>query len=198
VLASLRHTSRERCRIAWPAFETSAARFNALQALQLLLARGRPAVLTSDAAIRVGGAHSRSGELCVVLRLLRDTAFRVSALLHCRAGNATSLLNLRLGHPVWAACSTLQLPASWAVTAFTPWCSLCTDCLAVLHRTPHLPHPCLCVPALLPLLPPALLQAQLRYCYRNDVHRHALESLAMVELLADAGYRPTVYPQARD
>ncbi|KAI3430817.1 hypothetical protein D9Q98_009228 [Chlorella vulgaris] len=89
-----------------------AADTRSCQALQLLLARGRPAVLTSDAAIRVGGAHSRSGELCVVLRLLRDTAFR------------------------------------------------------------------------------------LRYCYRNDVHRHALESLAMVELLADAGYRPTVYPQA--
>jgi hypothetical protein len=34
-------------------------------------------VLTGDAPVHVGGAHSRSGELCIMLRLLRDTAFRV-------------------------------------------------------------------------------------------------------------------------
>lgn len=48
------------------------------QGLQLLLARGRPPVLTGEAPVHIGGAHSRTGELCVMLRLLRDTAFRVS------------------------------------------------------------------------------------------------------------------------
>ena len=46
-------------------------------------------------------------------------------------------------------------------------------------------------------LPPVTAAAvlQLRYCYRVDQPRHAAESLQMVEALADAGYRPTVYPQ---
>ena len=50
-----------------------------LQALRLLLARGRPSVLGSTPLpLHIGAAHSRNGEQCVVLRLLRDTAFRVS------------------------------------------------------------------------------------------------------------------------
>ena len=40
-----------------------------------------------------------------------------------------------------------------------------------------------------------LAPLQLRYCYRIDMPRHAADSLAMVECLAAAGYRPTVYPQ---
>ncbi len=56
-----------------------------LQGLQLLLARGRPPVLGGDSPVHIGGAHSRSGELCVMLRLLRDTAFRASAALCCSA-----------------------------------------------------------------------------------------------------------------
>jgi hypothetical protein len=48
------------------------------QGLRLLLARGRPPVLAPGAEPpHIGGSHSRAGELCVVLRLLRDTAFRV-------------------------------------------------------------------------------------------------------------------------
>ncbi len=47
--------------------------------------------------------------------------------------------------------------------------------------------------SILSLPPPLTLQ--LRYCYRVDQPRHAADSLAMVEALADAGYRPTVYPQ---
>lgn len=53
-----------------------------LQGLQLLLARGRPPVLSaSGEPVHIGGAHCRAGEQCVVLRLLRDTAFRVRAAL---------------------------------------------------------------------------------------------------------------------
>lgn len=50
-----------------------------LQGLRLLLARGKPPVLGGGGPVHIGGAHSRSGELCVMLRLLRDTAFRASA-----------------------------------------------------------------------------------------------------------------------
>ncbi|PRW21035.1 flagellar associated isoform A [Chlorella sorokiniana] len=89
-----------------------AADMRSMQGLRLLLARGRPPVLSDDTPVHIGGAHGRSGELCVMLRLLRDTAFR------------------------------------------------------------------------------------LRYCYRSDQRRHAAESLALVECLSEAGYRPTVYPQA--
>lgn len=61
------------------------------------------------------------------------------------------------------------------------------------------------VPVACPARPAALLSLpvpashpcpQLRYCYRSDQARHAAESLALVECLAEAGYRPTVYPQA--
>lgn len=57
--------------------------------------------------------------------------------------------------------------------------------------------PCLagCPTELASACPPSL-PPQLRYCYRSDQARHAAESLALVECLAEAGYRPTVYPQA--
>ena len=53
------------------------------QGLRLLLARGRPPVLSDDTPVHIGGAHGRSGELCVMLRLLRDTAFRVRCYACC-------------------------------------------------------------------------------------------------------------------
>lgn len=53
------------------------------QGLRLLLARGRPPVLSDDTPVHIGGAHGRSGELCVMLRLLRDTAFRVRCCACC-------------------------------------------------------------------------------------------------------------------
>ena len=72
-------------------------------------------------------------------------------------------------------------------------------CLWCCRQGSKRPPPPLTLPLLSspPPHPTPTRATQLRFCYRsNSKCRHELDSLLLVEELAAAGYRPTVFPRA--